>query len=259
MGGGDDTLDVGGLAVALRRGGAGAPVLFLHGALGQFSWPAALAALAERFEVVAPDLPGFGRTPRPDWLSKVEDIAYVMLDLIDRLDVGPVHVIGHSLGGWVALEMAIRSTTGIRSLVLAASGGIRVVGAPRADLFRHTPAGLADLAFADAATARTGAEWLRPENAMTHEANRYTLARVAWQPQWHEAQVEKWLRRVDVPTLVLWGDGDRVLPVAHGHALAGAIGGAALEILPGCGHMLHLEQPARFAASVARFIGGQGR
>ncbi len=250
----ENTLADGEVAINLRRDGKGAPLLFLHGALGQFSWPAALASLASRFDVIAPDLPGFGATPRPERVTRVEDIAYVMLDLIERLGAGPVHLVGHSLGGWVALEMAIRSTASIRSLVLADAAGIRVRDVPRADLFRHGPTDLAKLVYA---TGADQAEWLaNAENAMVHEANRYTLARLSWQPQLHNPQLQKWLHRIHVPTLVVWGDQDRVLPPAHAHALAAAIDGATVALMPGCGHMAPIERPEAFSDIVTRFIDG---
>src|SRR6202030_2181199 len=137
-----------GVTLNLRRGGSGAKVLYLHGAQGMAGAEPALAALAERYEVLAPDHPGFGGSDAPDWLDDVPDLAFFYLDLIAALALGAGHVVGHALGGWIALEMAVRSTQAILSLTLASPAGIRVIGVPRADMFICTPDELARLLFA---------------------------------------------------------------------------------------------------------------
>lgn len=131
----------------LRRGGAGQPLLFLHGAHGFAGMQPALDALAKNFDVLAPDLPGFGRSDAPDWIDDVPDLAFFLLDLVTALDVKRVNLVGHSIGGWAALEMAIRSTERLKSLTLVDSAGIRLEGVPRADMFMASPDELLALLF----------------------------------------------------------------------------------------------------------------
>src|SRR6202167_4761506 len=111
-------VDCRGCRLLLRRAGAGAPLLFLHGANGFPAWLPFFETLSDRFEVLAPDHPSFGRSTTPAWLDEVGDLAYFYLDLLDTLGLDGFHVVGHSLGGWIALELAIRSTARVKTLTL---------------------------------------------------------------------------------------------------------------------------------------------
>jgi len=103
------TIEINGCKLSLARGGKGAPLMYLHGTDGLAEWPAILDTLAERFDVIVPDHPGFGASEAPAWIDDVSDVAYCYLDAIEALDLSGVHVVGQSLGGWIALEMAVRS------------------------------------------------------------------------------------------------------------------------------------------------------
>ena len=127
-------IDCRGCRVRLRRAGTGAPLLYLHGANGFLEWLPFFDRLSDQFEVIAPDHPSFGRSTTPDWLDDIGDMAYFYLDLIDALHLDGVHLVGHSMGGWLALEMAIRSTARIKTLTLINSAGIRIKGKPIADI-----------------------------------------------------------------------------------------------------------------------------
>src|SRR5437868_4687556 len=96
--------------VSLLRDGSGPPLLFLHGAGGGRGWSPFLASLSERFDVIAPDHPGYGQSETPDWLDNIHDMAFFYLDLIEALGLADIHLVGASLGGWIAAEMAVRST-----------------------------------------------------------------------------------------------------------------------------------------------------
>ena len=124
-------VEICGCRVLLRRAGTGQPVLFLHGAGGVPQWVPFFTRLAERFDLLVPDHPSYSRSETPDWLDGVGDLGFFYLDFLKELDLDGVHVIGHSLGGWVALEAAVRSTERIKTLTLIASAGIRIKGVPR--------------------------------------------------------------------------------------------------------------------------------
>ncbi len=131
-----EMITVAGASIRLFRGGMGEALVFLHGAGGHTGWMAFLEALSERFTVVAPEDPGFGQSDDPPWLDEIGDLAYFHLDLLEALGLERVHLMGTSLGGWVAAEMAVRSTARLKSLTLVGAVGILADGEPIPDIFR---------------------------------------------------------------------------------------------------------------------------
>jgi pimeloyl-ACP methyl ester carboxylesterase len=250
----ESEIDLRGCTLHVRRAGQGAPLLFLHGAQGLGAWPAALEQLAARFEVIAPDHPGFGRSDSPDSIDDVPDLAFFYLDLLAALGLSQVHLVGESIGGWIALEMTIRSTARLKSLTVASSAGIRVTGVPRADMFICGQEELAHLLFAGDGWKAWLDEWSAPERGETYDKNRVAAAKFTWQPRLFNPKLAKWLHRVDVPTHILWGAADRVIPPAHAAALKELIAGSTLTMLERCGHLPHAERPDLFADAVASFI-----
>jgi pimeloyl-ACP methyl ester carboxylesterase len=247
-------IEVRGVKLNLRRGGTGAPLLFLHGPQGYAGSGPALELLARRFEVLAPDHPGFGRSDVPDWIDDVPDLAFFYLDVMDALGLERVALVGHSLGGWIALEMAVRSCARIASLVLASSAGIRVKDVPRADMFMATPDELARLLFAgDGWEAWSAAQQAGTELLDIFDKNRFAAAKLCWQPRLFNPKLEKWLHRIDRPTRILWGEEDKIIPPAYGRRLAALIPGASLALVPRAGHLVAVEAPERFADEVQRF------
>jgi len=234
---------VGGATVAMRRGGAGEPLLFLHGAEGLAEWPAILDRLAERYDVLAPDLPGFGRSPITPNIDDMSDVAYLCLDLIEKLDLKGLRVIGHSLGGWAALEIAIRDCSRFRSMALIAPAGIHVKGAPKADIYLIDPDQQARLAYADEAmgeaAARRALAGAYQEQAIL---DRIASARLGWNPRLYNPRLERWLHRVRVPSLILWGEQDRIIPPVYAEAFGRRVPGARIEMIANAGHYPHVEK-----------------
>jgi len=250
-------VEVRGSKLLLRRSGKGEPLLFLHGPQGFGGLDPALDALAQHFDVLAPDHPGFGRSDAFEWIDDVPDLAFFYLDLLAMLDLRRVHVVGHSLGGWAALEMAVRSTERIASLTLASAAGIRVPGVPRADMFICTPEELAKLLFAGEGWKDWHAQLqATPEQQEIFDRNRFQAAKFCWQPRLFDPKLEKWLHRIDRPTQIVWGGDDKVIPPAYGARLKELIRGAGLTVLPRAGHLVPVEQPQAFAAETQRFIRG---
>ena len=252
----ENVVDVRGAKLHFRSEGKGEALLFLHGVQGLPGWSEALDRLSRHFEVLAPDHPGFGQSDSPDWVDDVPDLAFFYLDVLDALADGRVHVVGHSLGGWIALEMAIRSTARMMSLTLVNAAGIQLAGVPRGDMFIGPASALRQLLFAGeaAATAWEGQWQSTPALQETYDKNRYAAAKYTWQPRLYNPKLAKWLHRIDVPTHVICGEEDRLIPPAHGAALAAEIRGAERTVLPGCGHLVDIEHPALFADTVFRFI-----
>ncbi len=253
----ETTVECDGCRLLLRRAGTGAPLLFLHGAVGFPGWLPFFDRLSNDFEVLAPDHPSFGRSSTPEWLDEVGDLAYFYLDLIDRLKLDGVHVVGHSLGGWIALEMAVRSPARLRTLTLLNSAGIRIKGKPIADILVMDRAELTRLAIADPKLVEAQlAMPLTPEMEQQLAQNRVSAARLAWQPRFFNPNLQKWLHRVRVPTCIVWGDRDGIVPPDYAAAFAALIPGARVVMVEGTAHSPHVEKPDAVLGAIAELTAG---
>ncbi len=251
------TVTVNGAEIAYLRGGSGAPLLFLHGAGGIDGWAPWMDALAASYDLIVPDHPGWGRSETPEWFDNIHDLAYFYLDFIDALGLTGVHLMGNSIGGWIACEMAVRTTKNIATITLIDPAGLRVVGLERFDIFlasneAHTRALFHDQSFADARLAVP----IEGDALDRYLRNRYASARVGWQPRLYDPHLAKWLHRIDVPTLVVWGEYDRIFPVAMLDEFMRLIPGATSAVIPNCGHLPHIECTAAFTEHLDRFITG---
>ncbi|HWP28833.1 MAG TPA: alpha/beta hydrolase [Chloroflexota bacterium] len=249
-------LDVRGTRVQLLEDGTGDPLLFLHGA-GGGGWTPGLALLAERFHVYAPNHPGFGESDvREDW-DTIDDFVYHYLDFLDVLGLDRVHLVGASLGGWLAAELAVGHSHRLRSLVLLSAAGLWVDEAPMADLFILSPEELQRLTWHDPSRAPAPPP-STPETMIAQARARATVARLAWNPYFHNPKLPGRLGRIRVPTLILWGESDRLIPLEHGRRYQQLIPGAVLETIPECGHVILREQPERGARLIIDFITSRG-
>ncbi len=250
----EEYVEIDGCRIHLRRGGTGAPLLYLHGASGAPAIMPFMEKLAERFDVLVPEHPGFGLSDEPEWLENIHDLAYFYLDFLRHLDLRNALVVGSSIGGWLALEMAVRDASRIRSLVLVGPAGIAAPGVQPADIFMWSPEELVRNLFHDQklAEARLAAP-VTPADFDIALKNRHTAARLAWEPRLHDPFLHKWLHRVTVPVKIVWGENDRILPVAYAQAFKQLIPHAELEIIPACGHLPQAEEADRFCDSVLRF------
>src|SRR4051794_19835520 len=137
----DHFIEVDGCRAHYRRTGEGAPLVFLAGASGAPVVRPFMEKLAERFDVVVPDHPGYGQSDEPQWLENIHDVAYFYLDFLAALKLEKAAIVGSSMGGWMAMEMAVRNTSRIGSLVLVSPAGIAAKGAEPADIFLLSPGG----------------------------------------------------------------------------------------------------------------------
>ena len=245
-----------GCRIRLLRGGEGAPLLFLHGGGGAPVWLPFMESLAHRFDVIVPEHPGYGGSDTPDWLDNVGDLAYFYHDVIEALGLAKVHLVGTSLGGWVAAEIAVRSCERLATLTLSAAVGIHVKGVPKGDLFMWSREQLIrnlyhDQKLADAALAQP----VTDDALMAYAKNQLASAKLGWNPRLHNPHLHKWLHRISVPTLLVWGDDDKLVPLPHGSAYAALIPGAQLHVIDRCGHVPHVERPDEFVKVVTGFIG----
>jgi len=248
-------LEVDGVRLSVQRAGGGRPAIFLHGAAGAPAWLPYYDALAGAYGLTIPDHPGFGRSDNPDWIRTVADIALLYLDLLEARDLRGVHLIGHSLGGWIAAELAIRDRSRIASLTLIDPAGLRVKGVPIADNFIWTPEETAHALYYDRAHAeRVLAAVPTDEEADIIVANRFSAAKLGWQPRWYDPNLSKWLRRVRVPTHVIWGAHDNLFPPAYADAWCALLPAARRLIVAEAGHLPHVEQCADVSAATLAFL-----
>jgi pimeloyl-ACP methyl ester carboxylesterase len=246
----DGYVEVDGCKTHLRRGGRGEPLLFLHGANGAPVVLPFMEKLAQRFDVLIPEHPGYGKSDEPEWLENIHDIAYFYLDFLKQLNLKNVTVVGSSMGGWIAMEMAVRDTSRLKSLVLSSPAGIAAPGVRAADIFLMAPEEMVRNLFVDQKLAE--ARLAQPEDIDISLKNRHTTARLAWEPRLHDPYLPKWLHRIDVPVKILWGRQDRILPVAFVDVYRKLLPKAEISILENCGHLPHAEKPDEFAEIICR-------
>ncbi len=258
-------VQVSGTDLELNEWGSGAPLLFLHPGfpLGRFD-PAepVLKALAKSFRVLAPTHPGFGRADAPDWMTSIDDLSYFYLDLLDALALENVVLAGASFGGWIAAEMAVKSTARLSRLVLANPVGVKFGDRETrdfVDVYSIFDKEIAELGYAD---AKIGTPDLAAasEDMLFHIArSREATARYGWSPYWHNPKLKTRLHRIDIPTLVLWGEADRITRAGYGKSYADTIPGAKFVSVKGAGHYPHRETPDLFAEAVTAFAAEKTR
>ncbi|KUO08981.1 alpha/beta fold hydrolase [Streptomyces sp. DSM 15324] len=232
----------------------GRPVLVLHGGGG----PATVAPIAEHFAGTAPTLlpthPGWDGTPRPAGLTRVADLAAAYLRLLRERHLSDVLVIGSSLGGWIAAELAAADTEGLISAVaLLNAVGIEVDDEPIRDFFALDARGIAEYAYHDPERFHVDPATLPAERLAAMRANSATLRVYSGGPAMNDPALRPRLAAVTVPTLVVWGESDRIATPAYGREYAASFANARMEVVAEAGHLPHLEQPERTFALLDAF------
>jgi len=239
--------------ITFTERGTGSPVLLLHGGAGPQSVTSFADLLAEtaHVRVITPTHPGFGGTERPEELDSVTGLADAYLGLLDDLDLHDVTVIGNSIGGWITAELALRHSPRVTGIVLVDAVGIEVSGHPVVDFFSLTLPQVADYSFFEPDKFRIDPSTLPPEALAVGAANRAALA--VYGGGMVDPTLLGRLAGIDVPTLVIWGEADRIADADYGRALAAAIPGARFELLAGTGHVPQIETPELLAATIGEF------
>jgi pimeloyl-ACP methyl ester carboxylesterase len=249
--------EVRGQRLRVMEAGEGPILLFFHGASG-LSWTPVLELLSRDWRVFAPEHPGFGRSQIPDWMMSVGDLAFFYLDMLETLGLRDVKVVGHSLGGWIAAEIAVRNTARLDAMALLAPAGV-ASDVPFGDIFLWTPEANARHQFYDPALAE---QRLKAQAALDLDVvlqNKAAVARLAWSPRLHNPQLPHWLHRIDIRTLLVWGENDEIVPPACHEAFLREIPGAELIALPKTGHALQIENADEVARRVTAFFRGAQR
>jgi len=257
-----ESVSVGDVELEYHIGGSGPPLVLLQGIDDGFEILPYHEKLAACCSVLLPSLPSFGRSPLPKWMDSAEDLVYLMLDAIARLDLGPVHLLGAGFGGWIAAEMAVRGQDNINRLVLADAYGIKVSEPwvrDIADLFVMNYDELLRATWHDPAKAKgikaPGTPGLSQKELLEALRRRQTAHMLGWQPFMHHPKLKRRLARVKIPTLVIWGESDRVVSLEYGRIYHESIPGSRFKIISRAGHYPYLEQPEEFARAVTEFLG----
>jgi pimeloyl-ACP methyl ester carboxylesterase len=230
--------------IQLARAGSGPPLVVLHQDIGNPGRLPVYDALAQRFAVVIPDLPGYGGSERLEWARHPRDLAAVLNFLLDRLGLDGVTLLGLGFGGWLAAEMAVMHQRRLARLVLVGATGIRPENGYILDQMLISHAEYVQAGFHDAAPYERvfGAE-PSADQQKVWDLNREVIARITWKPYMFSLELPHLLRCLEVPATVVWGRHDAVVPLECGEAYARAIPGATLEIVEDAGHFVEMERP----------------
>jgi pimeloyl-ACP methyl ester carboxylesterase len=261
-----DRLRAGPLDLEVLRRGSGRTILLVHGVNPVSPKATFLDQLAEHGEIIAPSHPGFGNSPRPDDFDTMYDLVHLYRELLDAIS-DKVTMIGFSFGGWIAAEVAVGGSPKLDRLVLVDPVGIKLAGREERDIvhfFNTSPAELTRLAWHDPANRPSGIYglgWQATIDDRMSDAEMTALARnwdalalYAWRPHMYNPQLKHWLRRIRVPTQVLWGANDRIVTPDYGRAYSALIPGANFATIDQAGHHPELEQPRIFVEQVALFL-----
>jgi len=262
-----NTIQVGPHELEVLCRGSGRPILLIHGVNPVSPKAPFLGELAKCGEIIAPSHPGFGNSQRPEDFDTMYDLVHLYREILDALPE-PAVVIGISFGGWIAAEIAVLGSTNLGRLVLVDPVGIKLGGREERDIvhfFNTSPAELTRRAWHDPAQQPPGSYglgWQAAIDDAMSDAQMIALARnwdalclYAWRPHMYNPQLKHWLRRISVPTLVLWGQSDQIATPEYGRAYSALIPGAEFAIIDEAGHHPELEQPRAFVEHVARFMG----
>jgi pimeloyl-ACP methyl ester carboxylesterase len=238
--------------------GAARPVLFLHGGGGFGPQQPFVAPLSAKRRFVAPWHPGFGKSGLPDWLDSIDDIAHLYLELMDILKLDRIDLVGCSIGGWIAAEMATKSPERFHRIVFSAPVGIKV-GPPDKldipDIFAMPESDVLKLTFHDPARMKPDTTKMSEDELAAMFRARETLALLTWEPWMHNPKLRRRLHRVVAPALFIRGESDGLVSQPYLEAYARMLPNARTLTIKAAGHVPQLEQPAAFAAAVLEFLG----
>ncbi len=241
------------LPLTLTESGSGRIVLLLHGGGGPFTVQSIATHLSQTMHVIVPTHPGWNGTERPAWLSTIPDLARVYVQMLKSQGYQDVLVIGSSMGGWVACEMALHMAHHddaqlLTGLVIIDATGVEIAGQPIRDFYALDARGIAEYSYHDPARFYVDPATIPPAQAARQRANMATM-RIFAGDQMYDPTLLTRLGQIQLPTLVLWGDSDRIVTPAYGRAFAAAIPHARFTTVSAAGHLPHFEQPeATFAA-----------
>ena len=250
-------LVVGGIELEVLRRGTGRPVLLLHGAQTVEPRAPFLDMLGHHAEIIAPSHPGFGRSMRPADFETVYDLVHFYLEVLEALPHEKVTLMGLSFGGWLAAEIAVKCPHRLDGLVLVDAFGIKVSDRETQDIldvFNTAPPEVLRRSWHDPTTWTPDLDALSDDELVIRARNWDALCLYGWNPYMYNPQLKRWLRRITVPTLVVWGASDGIVKASYGRAYSSLIPQSRFELIERAGHHPEIEQAAAFVDTVVKFL-----
>ena len=254
----EEFVQVGGSKVHMLKGGAGEPLVLLHGAGGNPGWLRYVQALADRYTVYIPSHPGYGQSERPEWLESIADLASFYTWFLEERGLEGARAIGFSMGGWLASEIAVSCRHAFSKLMLVDAAGIKPQKGEITDIFIISPAQITELMFHDAKQAPEYDQIYggtpTPEQVDIAEGNREMAVRLCWKPYMYDPRLPGLLSRVTIPTRIVWGREDRLVPVECAELYRQSIPGSDVVLIDNCGHVPQVEKPDEFVKVALEFL-----
>jgi len=249
--------DVSGIRIHSLRDGSGTALVYLHHSFGSAGWTPLLQDLSADHQVLAPDLPGYGKSTRPEWARHPRDLSILIAQWLCAEGIERPHLIGAGFGGWVAAELATMQPTSLASLTLVGSAGMLPREGRILDQFLIAHRDYVSAAFhASGAYERLFGTELEEAQLERWDRDREMTTRVSWKPYMLNRRLGPLLAGVRAPTLVVHGEHDGIVPRCCSDDYAAKIPGARLEIAGGCGHAIDLEAPQVLAKLVREHVAG---
>jgi pimeloyl-ACP methyl ester carboxylesterase len=254
----EETKSVAGAQLVMVKGGSGKPLLIFHDELGYPGWMSWNETLAHERTLLIPLQPGFGKTPRLEWVRSYRDLAGFYSQAVREMGLEPVDAIGYSAGGFIAAEMMAADPRIFAKLILVAPMGLKPASGEIMDIFpitirTHLRATVADPADTPEFLKLYGGE-MTPEQFEAFEDARAETARIGWEPYMHDPALSYLLRGSKTPTILVWGTRDRIVPRGCIDAYRDAIAGAQVATIENAGHRPEIENSTEFVRVVSRFL-----
>jgi pimeloyl-ACP methyl ester carboxylesterase len=252
-----ERLTVQGIELEVVRRGRGRPILALHGFDTIDPEAAFLDLLGRHGEIIAPSSPGFGHSPRPKDFDTVYDLVHLYLEVLEMLPGEKVTLLGFSFGGWLAAEVAAACSHRLDKLVLVDPLGIKISGPDSPDIldiFNRSPEEVRRRSWHDPDRFAPDFNQMSDEALVVYARNREALCLYAWHPYMYNSQLPRWLGRITVPTLMVWGASDGVVAPDYGRAYSRLIQNSRFALIERAGHHPEIEQPEAFVERVAAFL-----
>ena len=256
----EETIHIAGADLHIKKSGSGDPLLVLHGEMGQPGWLRYHEELARHYTVYAPSHPGFGVTDRLDWVMNMRDLAGWYLRALEELGMENLNVLGFSLGGWLAAEMAAQCPHHFKKLALVGPAGIQPPTGEILDMFLIVSKQFITAGFMDPEGVKefqiVCPDEPSPEQVDLWENAREEACRLSWRPYMFDPSLSHRLGRLkDMPALIVWGQQDAVVPLSVADVFKSAIAGSQVAFIDGSGHRPEVEKPEEFVKLVGEFFG----
>jgi len=254
-----ERMTVHGIDLEVLRGGSGDPIVLLHGMRSLTASSRLPSLLTTHGAVVAPSCPGFGGSVRPKDFDTVYDLIQLQRAVLEAVPGDRITLVGLSFGGWLAAEVAAQGHSRLSRLVLVDPVGIKISDRETADIldvFNRSPSEVRRAAWHDPDRFAPDFDAMEDAEIVRHARDWDALCLYAWHPYMYNPQLPRWLSRIAVPTLVVWGDSDGIVSPDYGRAFARLIPGAQFETIAACGHHPEIERPEELAALIGSFVGG---